>query len=235
MSIERNSETGNIMKAHSKYDLEAASEKNSSPSEKRVKNDGRLFPDVELYCEGYPKPLLRGMLHLVSSILLPFGLLNLVRESKGSPIAVIASATYALSNILCYGTSALYHVGRWSIQVEISLQKLGILFSTIFYSPIQKYLFNQTLIMYYDFFVLSLSRSFFLNVRRSLWNCYIICWDIYSNMLSGFETDQKLPILTIAVWDVFMDMLEYYRSKETISSSPSICAGLYHIFFTRYF
>jgi len=37
---------------------------------------------------------------------------------------MIAAFIYISTNIFCYGMSALYHVGRWSIQTEILLQKL---------------------------------------------------------------------------------------------------------------
>ena len=93
--------------------------------EKRNKMDGRLFPEVELYCEGFPKPLLRGVLHLFCTAVLPFGLLNLVRESNGSLVSFFSCLFYVTCNIICYGSSAVYHVGRWSVQVEIFLQKLG--------------------------------------------------------------------------------------------------------------
>ena len=49
---------------------------------------------------------------------------NLLRESNNNFISMIASFIYISANIFCYGMSALYHVGRWSIQTEILLQKL---------------------------------------------------------------------------------------------------------------
>ena len=39
-------------------------------------------------------------------------------------IAHVASTMYICSNLWCYGISALYHVGNWSVQTEILLQKL---------------------------------------------------------------------------------------------------------------
>jgi hemolysin III len=63
-------------------------------------------------------------LHLFCTMLLPFGLWHLVLEANGNPVGMAVATLYVLSNILCYGTSALYHVGRWSFQVEIFLQKL---------------------------------------------------------------------------------------------------------------
>lgn len=88
------------------------------------KRDNRLFPEYLLYCEGLPKPALRGILHLICSLLLPFGMWHLVKESNGSTIGSIAAVVYVFTNIFCYGFSALYHVGKWSIQKEILLQKV---------------------------------------------------------------------------------------------------------------
>jgi len=88
------------------------------------KIDNRLFPGYPLYCEGLNKPLLRGIFHLIPTIFLPFGLWHLIRESNNNIISIIAVFIYITTNILCYGLSALYHIGRWSIQTEILLQKL---------------------------------------------------------------------------------------------------------------
>lgn len=94
-------------------------------SVKGHKRDDRLFPDIPLYCEGYPKPIARGVLHLLCTMLLPFGLRYLIKiAGPNNRIAHIASALYIFTNIWCYGFSALYHVGRWSVQMEILMQKL---------------------------------------------------------------------------------------------------------------
>lgn len=88
------------------------------------KQDNRLFPHYPLYCEGLEKPVFRGISHLVCSLLLPFGLWHLIREANSSMTAEICATVYIITNIWCYGCSALYHVGRWSVQTEILLQKL---------------------------------------------------------------------------------------------------------------
>ena len=113
---------------------------------------GRLFPEISLYSEGeqimvslfsisfeviparflwfffdegHPKPVLRGMLHLFFTMLLPFGLEMLWKVGgHRNNIAHVASTLYICSNLWCYGISALYHVGNWSVQTEILLQKL---------------------------------------------------------------------------------------------------------------
>lgn len=89
----------------------------------RIK-DGRLFPSYPLYCEGLHRPVLRGSFHLLCTIILPFGLWHLFLEANGSLKGQIVGSLYVLTNIFCYGMSALYHVGRWSVQTEILLQKL---------------------------------------------------------------------------------------------------------------
>lgn len=107
-----------------RYDEEQAQA--PSPHNKLVKrDDNRLFPELPLYCEGYPKPLLRGMFHLIFALLLgPFGLWHLTTESKGIFEGRVAAILYILGSFTCYFISALYHVGRWSVQTEIVLQKL---------------------------------------------------------------------------------------------------------------
>lgn len=106
---------------YSKEDIEIGDEYREDSVDKR---DHRLFPEYLLYCEGLPKPALRGVLHLICSLVLPFGMWHLVQESNGSTLGSIAAVVYIFTNMFCYGFSALYHVGKWSIQKEILLQKL---------------------------------------------------------------------------------------------------------------
>ena len=98
----------------------AAAVDNSLP---KKGNDGRLFPEYLLYCEGLEKPFCRGLLHLFATLILPFGMLHLLREADNNDLGRAAGTLYVFSNIFCYGISALYHVGRWSPRVEILLQK----------------------------------------------------------------------------------------------------------------
>ncbi|MFC4560898.1 hemolysin III family protein [Nocardiopsis mangrovi] len=59
------------------------------------------------------KPRLRGWLHLgTAPVALAAGIV-LVCLAPGTP-GRIASAIYALSSVLLFSTSAVYHVGRWS-------------------------------------------------------------------------------------------------------------------------
>jgi predicted membrane channel-forming protein YqfA (hemolysin III family) len=100
------------------------------------KEDGRLFPEMSLYCENQHRPYLRGVLHLLTAIvLLTVGIRHLIEEARGDEemmssftyinyIGFGAASFYVISNIFCYGVSGIYHVGRWSINTEILLQKL---------------------------------------------------------------------------------------------------------------
>lgn len=96
----------------------------SFPDNKSCKHDNRLFPEYLLYCEGLPKPLLRGVLHLACTLILPFAMCHLVAQSNGSRIGSFAAIAYVGTNMFCYGFSGIYHVGKWSIQNEILLQKI---------------------------------------------------------------------------------------------------------------
>ena len=132
------------------------------------KKDNRLFPEYPLYCEGLSRPVLRGVLHLVLSIILPFGFVHLYHEANGNAKGQIAAALYILTNIFCYGCSGLYHVGRWSVQTEILLHKLdhcGIaILSTGTMVPL------CLLLLPFSVGALFLS----LSLSLSIWTCYNI-------------------------------------------------------------
>lgn len=89
-----------------------------------IKDDGRLFPEYQLYCEGMHRPALRGMLHLLLAILSPIGMYHLFIEAHGFQTGQLAGLIYMLSNFWCCGISGLFHVGKWSPKTEILLQKL---------------------------------------------------------------------------------------------------------------
>lgn len=95
-----------------------------APTPPTPMNDGRLFVDESLYCEGHHKPMLRGIMHLVCSLMIPTLMYLFVQASRGSPRAIVASVIYLSSNMFCYGVSGIYHVFHWSPEDEIWLQKL---------------------------------------------------------------------------------------------------------------
>jgi predicted membrane channel-forming protein YqfA (hemolysin III family) len=45
-----------------------------------------------------------------------------IAAAAGDPLAEAAGSIFVVTNILCYGVSALYHIGKWGVNVEIFLQ-----------------------------------------------------------------------------------------------------------------
>lgn len=99
-------------------------DRESPTATKWGKRDGRLHPDFPLYCEGMIKPTCRGVLHMVCTFLLPIAAWHLMDQANGDFSGELCAIIYVVSNIWCYGASALYHVGKWSPKWEILLQKL---------------------------------------------------------------------------------------------------------------
>jgi hemolysin III len=69
------------------------------------------------------KPRLRGWLHLGTAPLALAAGIVLVALSPTAP-AMIAGAVYALSSVLLFSTSAIYHVGRWSPRAQKVLRRM---------------------------------------------------------------------------------------------------------------
>jgi len=86
--------------------------------------DNRLFSDETLYCEGLFKPKLRGKIHLFSLIVFPFVCRHLYKGSGGFTFPFFISSVNLLTNLCCFTTSALYHVLDWSLEEEITMQKM---------------------------------------------------------------------------------------------------------------
>jgi hemolysin III len=95
-----------------------------SMKQPKRKDDGRLFQEFPLYCEGLEKPLFRGVGHLLCALLLPFGMYHLINEANGNVFGTIIAVLYVSSNIFCYGFSSLLHIGKWSVRQEIFIQKM---------------------------------------------------------------------------------------------------------------
>mmetsp|Transcript_131711 Transcript_131711/g.232904 ORF Transcript_131711/g.232904 Transcript_131711/m.232904 type:complete len:257 (-) Transcript_131711:79-849(-) len=79
------------------------------------------------YCEGAPKPTLRGVLHLVALVLTPLWAYLVVKSC--SPVAsfscMLAVAFTVASPPFCWAISVAYHHGNWSTpEAERLLQKL---------------------------------------------------------------------------------------------------------------
>jgi len=76
--------------------------------------------------DGSPKPLkpqLRGMLHLVAFPLSIVSGIVVTIVAKGTT-ATIGSAIYALSGMVLFGVSALYHRGDWDDRTRARLRRL---------------------------------------------------------------------------------------------------------------
>jgi hemolysin III len=69
------------------------------------------------------KPKLRGWLHaIMSPVALASGIVLVALAPSGR--ATVAAATFALTSVVLFTTSAVYHRGHWSARVEERLKKL---------------------------------------------------------------------------------------------------------------
>jgi len=92
-------------------------------------NSGRSMPlaDARLYDSArglhYDKPALRGWVHLLSfEIALVIGTLVIV-HARGTT-SLIVTVVYVAAVAALFGTSALYHRGRWGPEASARLQRL---------------------------------------------------------------------------------------------------------------
>jgi hemolysin III len=72
---------------------------------------------------GLSKPQLRGMLHLVAFPLSIVSGIIVTLVAEGTT-ATIGSAIYALSGVVLFGVSALYHRGHWDAPTRARLRRL---------------------------------------------------------------------------------------------------------------
>jgi len=72
---------------------------------------------------GFTKPQLRGMLHLVAFPLSIVSGIVVTVIAKGTT-ATIGAAIYALSGVILFGVSALYHRGHWDARRHAQLRRL---------------------------------------------------------------------------------------------------------------
>jgi hemolysin III len=59
-----------------------------------------------------PRPLLRGVLHGIAAVLVPFGIVTLLLLAD-SPRRYVGAAIFTTSLLLLYASSALYHLAPW--------------------------------------------------------------------------------------------------------------------------
>jgi len=86
--------------------------------------DNRLFPNSMMYCEGRPKPLLRGKLHFLGiSVILPLLIFNIL-ECVDMVTERMSLVLLSLGTAYCWGSSSLFHCVRWALADEIRYQRL---------------------------------------------------------------------------------------------------------------
>jgi hemolysin III len=72
----------------------------------------------------YDKPLLRGWLHALSFVAAVILGIVLIATDATAASRVVLASVYAVSVAGLFGTSAVYHRGRWSAPVSKQLQRL---------------------------------------------------------------------------------------------------------------
>lgn len=83
----------------------------------------RLFPGLPLYCEGRRRPLMRGVVHLLTLLAMPALTYRVHRRvgRAGRPSVIVLGVCSAVT----FGASALFHLVRWrSERWEVLAQKL---------------------------------------------------------------------------------------------------------------
>ena len=75
-----------------------------------------IWNKSNLYCDGHPKPFMRGWLHVCMTFITPIvGLLHFGKIIDNGTIYVkIPIYGYLASQTICYGVSSLYHRVNWS-------------------------------------------------------------------------------------------------------------------------
>lgn len=70
-----------------------------------------------------PRPLLRGILHLIAAIIAPIGLVVLMMIAD-SPRRYVGAAVFATSLILLYVSSATYHLVPWPDRLRAVMKRV---------------------------------------------------------------------------------------------------------------
>lgn len=152
-----------------------------------IYTDSRLFPDLPLYSEGMLRPLCRGWFHGISCVFLVGAWAILIRDCNESVAGQVASTLYILANLICYGTSSVYHIVNLRPKYEIWIQKMdhcGI--------PIMSV---GTMIPVAVFLLGPFHGTFMIGV--SLFFCIITCVNIFKNRPSI-----TMQMLTAVWWFV---------------------------------
>jgi predicted membrane channel-forming protein YqfA (hemolysin III family) len=158
--------------------------------------DGRIFENELMYCEGREKPLLRGFIHLfgLCSGMIPIGLFEIVKVANTDRTMIILASLFFTSNFICYFVSALFHVLKWPLKVEIFLQKIDHIMACV-------YAFFSTLLMAYSLFPLKiqlpLSLASFILLVVNVYKIYNCEPSMLTQSLTGFISLLYLPFFYI--------------------------------------
>lgn len=79
----------------------------------------KLRPEEKLYCEGSLKPYWRGKLHLLAFIFFPLALTSLMDVAETRTEWLFGALIFAVSNMVSYGISFMFHCFDWSPRVEV--------------------------------------------------------------------------------------------------------------------
>jgi len=131
----------------------------------------KLFPGHPLYCEGMSKPKCRGVIHLLYAIALVLGIIHLYSEANGNFYGQVSSVIFVSSNLYCVGISALYHLGQWSYQREVMIQRMD-------HSAIAIY---ATGVNFPCSFLLLPSHMGVSLLALSSVSCIWVCWHVMNN------------------------------------------------------
>jgi hemolysin III len=186
-------------------------------------HDDRLFPDHPLYCEGMPKPAFRGLLHLLCSLLLPFGFYHLFfLESNSNIIGQLAVAIYLFGQFFCCFISAIYHIGKYSPSTEIILQKLDHCGIAVCTTAINYPVCLLLLPFPYGSYFLLLSTL----------TCGWTCWNILNRRPGVWRL-----VVTASTVVFFLPLLAYhmtiYEFLCVLANIVFMCCGVY-IFSSKY-
>jgi predicted membrane channel-forming protein YqfA (hemolysin III family) len=107
--------------------------KNVSHEETEESNDGRMFNNCKLYCEGAHKPHYRGFFHAIAALMFPYILWKyweLTHEMGG--FVFYFAMFFVISGFATAFISASYHIIDWNVEQEILINKMDHVSLTIF-------------------------------------------------------------------------------------------------------
>ena len=160
-----------------------------SENESVKKNDGRLFNNELLYCEGREKSYLRGKLHFCCLFIFPT-LFWLYFEAGHENIkAILIGWFYLLMNFFAYSVSAAFHIGSWSKSQEIVIHKIDHCFVAIY--VLSKYMPMSLLLLPPYIGMVHFSAATLV----CIWNNYNICLSKPNSLRLAVLAGVQFPFL----------------------------------------